>query len=82
VQSQAACATATWRQPDQRIWEARGEPRHYVSSKLMCTDETDDGLSGKEGTLPICLGRPPSWRARTVIYDALVIGEDGGPASR
>jgi GH15 family glucan-1,4-alpha-glucosidase len=25
-----------WREPDQGIWEARGEPRHYVSSKLMC----------------------------------------------
>jgi GH15 family glucan-1,4-alpha-glucosidase len=25
-----------WRQPDQGIWEARGKPRHYVSSKLMC----------------------------------------------
>jgi GH15 family glucan-1,4-alpha-glucosidase len=36
VQSQAECATAVWRQPDQGIWEARGEPRHYVSSKLMC----------------------------------------------
>ena len=23
-------------QPDQGIWEARGEPQHYVSSKLMC----------------------------------------------
>jgi GH15 family glucan-1,4-alpha-glucosidase len=36
VQSQAVCATAVWRQPDQGIWEARGEPQHYVSSKLMC----------------------------------------------
>jgi GH15 family glucan-1,4-alpha-glucosidase len=36
VQSQAACATAVWREPDQGIWEARGEPQHYVSSKLMC----------------------------------------------
>jgi GH15 family glucan-1,4-alpha-glucosidase len=36
VQSQAECATAVWRQPDQGIWEARGEPQHYVSSKLMC----------------------------------------------
>ena len=36
VQSQAACATAVWRNPDQGIWEARGEPQHYVSSKLMC----------------------------------------------
>jgi GH15 family glucan-1,4-alpha-glucosidase len=36
VQSQAECATAVWRQPDQGIWEARGEPQNYVSSKLMC----------------------------------------------
>ncbi len=35
VQSQAACATAVWREPDQGIWEARGKPQHYVSSKLM-----------------------------------------------
>jgi alpha,alpha-trehalase len=36
VQQQAECATAVWRQPDQGIWEARGKPQHYVSSKLMC----------------------------------------------
>ena len=36
VQAQAECAKAVWRQPDQGIWEARGKPRHYVSSKLMC----------------------------------------------
>src|SRR5919112_938164 len=36
VQSQARCAGAVWRQPDRGIWEARGEPRHYVSSKVMC----------------------------------------------
>jgi len=36
VQSQAKCATEVWKQPDQGIWEARGEPQHYVSSKLMC----------------------------------------------
>jgi alpha,alpha-trehalase len=36
VQSQARCAAAVWREPDQGIWEARGEPKHYVSSKLMC----------------------------------------------
>ena len=35
VESQAACATAAWREPDQGIWEARGKPQHYVSSKLM-----------------------------------------------
>ncbi len=36
VQAQAECAKAVWRQPDQGIWEARGKPQHYVSSKLMC----------------------------------------------
>jgi alpha,alpha-trehalase len=36
VQAQAQCATQVWRDPDQGIWEARGKPRHYVSSKLMC----------------------------------------------
>ena len=36
VETQAKCATAVWREPDQGIWEARGKPQHYVSSKLMC----------------------------------------------
>ena len=36
VQTQAECATQVWQNPDQGIWEARGEPQHYVSSKLMC----------------------------------------------
>ena len=36
VQAQAECATRVWRDPDQGIWEARGAPQHYVSSKLMC----------------------------------------------
>jgi GH15 family glucan-1,4-alpha-glucosidase len=36
VQSQAECAMKVWRDPDQGIWEARGNPAHYVSSKLMC----------------------------------------------
>jgi alpha,alpha-trehalase len=36
VQAQAECASCVWSEPDQGIWEARGEPRHYVSSKLMC----------------------------------------------
>ncbi|WP_422000876.1 glycoside hydrolase family 15 protein [Reyranella sp.] len=35
VQSQAECAARVWKEPDQGIWEARGAPQHYVSSKLM-----------------------------------------------
>lgn len=40
---QVQCAAAAWKQPDQGIWEARGEPRHYVSSKLMCWVAMDRG---------------------------------------
>ncbi|MBB5872614.1 GH15 family glucan-1,4-alpha-glucosidase [Allocatelliglobosispora scoriae] len=35
VESQSQCAAKVWREPDQGIWEARGAPQHYVSSKLM-----------------------------------------------
>jgi GH15 family glucan-1,4-alpha-glucosidase len=35
IQSQAAGAISAWQEPDQGIWEARGKPQHYVSSKLM-----------------------------------------------
>jgi GH15 family glucan-1,4-alpha-glucosidase len=40
---QVQCAADAWKQPDQGIWEARGEPRHYVSSKLMCWVAMDRG---------------------------------------
>src|SRR5712691_5649721 len=40
---QVECAAASWKEPDQGIWEARGEPRHYVSSKLMCWVALDRG---------------------------------------
>src|SRR5580692_2174787 len=43
VQAQAQCATDVWKQPDQGIWEARGKPQHYVSSKLMCWVALDRG---------------------------------------
>jgi GH15 family glucan-1,4-alpha-glucosidase len=36
VETQTECAMKVWRDPDQGIWEARGKPQHYVSSKLMC----------------------------------------------
>jgi GH15 family glucan-1,4-alpha-glucosidase len=40
---QVLCAKAVWREPDQGIWEGRGAPRHYVSSKLMCWVAMDRG---------------------------------------
>jgi GH15 family glucan-1,4-alpha-glucosidase len=40
---QVGCAIAAWQEPDQGIWEARGAPKHYTSSKLMCWVATDRG---------------------------------------
>jgi GH15 family glucan-1,4-alpha-glucosidase len=43
VQEQVEAAAEVWQQPDQGIWEARGEPKHYFSSKLMCWVAMDRG---------------------------------------
>jgi GH15 family glucan-1,4-alpha-glucosidase len=32
----ATVAGERWQEPDQGIWEIRGEPRHFLYSKLMC----------------------------------------------
>jgi GH15 family glucan-1,4-alpha-glucosidase len=45
VESQAECASKVWQEPDQGIWEARGAPQHYVSSKLMCWVALDRAAS-------------------------------------
>ena len=34
-----------WEQPDAGIWELRGEPRHYVHSKLLVWVALDRGIS-------------------------------------
>src|SRR4051794_4834985 len=36
-------AIERWREPDRGIWEVRGEPRHFTSSKLMCWVAADRG---------------------------------------
>jgi len=40
---QVEAAARVWREPDQGIWEARGAPQHYVSSKVMCWVAMDRG---------------------------------------
>lgn len=32
-----------WREPDRGIWEVRGEPQHFTSSKVMCWVALDRG---------------------------------------
>jgi alpha,alpha-trehalase len=41
--AQVEGARRVWRKRDQGIWEARGAPQHYVSSKLMCWVALDRG---------------------------------------
>ena len=36
-------AAAHWREPDRGIWEVRGEPQHFVCSKVMCWVACDRG---------------------------------------
>jgi GH15 family glucan-1,4-alpha-glucosidase len=46
---QVEAALAAWEHPDQGIWESRGEPRHYVSSKLMIWVAVDRGARLAQG---------------------------------
>jgi GH15 family glucan-1,4-alpha-glucosidase len=41
--NQVETALENWRKPDRGIWEVRGEPRHFTSSKLMCWVAADRG---------------------------------------
>src|SRR5215218_9509719 len=36
-------AITHWREPDRGIWEIRGEPKHFTSSKVMCWVACDRG---------------------------------------
>jgi GH15 family glucan-1,4-alpha-glucosidase len=40
----ADIAAGRWREADQGIWEVRGEPRHFLHSKLMCWVALDCAL--------------------------------------
>jgi GH15 family glucan-1,4-alpha-glucosidase len=43
IRYQVEAAIEAWPKPDQGIWESRGEPQHYVSSKLMIWVAVDRG---------------------------------------
>jgi GH15 family glucan-1,4-alpha-glucosidase len=40
---QVECAVRHWHEPDRGIWEVRGEPQHFISSKVMCWVACDRG---------------------------------------
>jgi GH15 family glucan-1,4-alpha-glucosidase len=41
-------AASNWRQPDHGLWEVRGQPRHFVHSKVMCWVALDRGIDMAE----------------------------------
>jgi GH15 family glucan-1,4-alpha-glucosidase len=43
IRQQVQAALNSWREPDRGIWEVRGEPKHFTSSKLMCWVAADRG---------------------------------------
>ncbi len=43
LERQVEAALEHWREPDRGIWEVRGEPKHFTSSKLMCWVAADRG---------------------------------------
>ena len=42
---QVEAALSHWREPDRGLWEVRGEPQHFTSSKLMCWVAADRGAA-------------------------------------
>ncbi len=49
IRYQVNAAIEAWPKPDQGIWESRGEPQHYVSSKLMIWVAVDRGVRMARG---------------------------------
>ena len=72
-------AAEQWCGPDRGIWEVRGEPRHFLHSKLMCWSALDRGIRlAEEHRLEAPLDR---WRrTRDAIRRAIL--ERGYNAAR
>jgi alpha,alpha-trehalase len=43
LERQVEAAIKHWREPDRGIWEVRGEPKHFTSSKMFCWVACDRG---------------------------------------
>ncbi|MGI5241829.1 glycoside hydrolase family 15 protein [Dactylosporangium sp. CA-139066] len=73
---QVESAAKHWREPDRGIWEVRGEPRHFTSSKVMCWVALDRGA--RLARLREEWGRAEQWQqyADDVHADVLANGVD------
>jgi GH15 family glucan-1,4-alpha-glucosidase len=69
--SLADTAAQVWREPDHGIWEIRGQPRHFLYSKLMCWAALDRALTLAD-RLHADAARAEGWRrSREEIRDAI-----------
>jgi GH15 family glucan-1,4-alpha-glucosidase len=68
---QVETAIKAFPEPDQGIWESRGEPQHYVSSKLMMWVAVDRGarLARGIGAEELADG----WRAKAAEFQAEIL---------
>src|SRR5680860_753886 len=69
-----------WREPDQGLWEVRGDPRHFVHSKVMCWVAFDRAVRaverfGAEGPVD-------RWRQRRAEIHAEVLDRGWDPDRR
>jgi GH15 family glucan-1,4-alpha-glucosidase len=71
IRYQVEAAIEAWPHPDQGIWESRGEPRHYVSSKLMIWVAVDRGARLARGTGLDELA--DGWRAKADEFKAEIL---------
>jgi GH15 family glucan-1,4-alpha-glucosidase len=76
LKNQVEEAIEHWREPDHGIWEVRGEPQHFTSSKVMCWVALDRGakLAELEGEK----ASAQQWRAiaEEIKADILANGVD------
>jgi GH15 family glucan-1,4-alpha-glucosidase len=76
LKNQVDEAIEHWREPDHGIWEVRGEPQHFTSSKVMCWVALDRGakLAELEGEK----ASAQQWRAigEEIKADILANGVD------
>jgi GH15 family glucan-1,4-alpha-glucosidase len=67
----AGAAATGWREKDSGIWEMRGEPRHHLSSKVMCWTALDRAVQ-----LASQLGeyaKPDEWTAEREAIRAAIL---------
>jgi alpha,alpha-trehalase len=78
IREQVEAAIEAWSHPDQGIWEARGKPQHYVSSKLMIWVAVDRGARLARGNGFEEIAAEWEWTAERMREEILERGVRGG----